>query len=44
MQFSIPYRTRIFLENGNWKILIRHPLLSTGVFILKTLEYLSFFF
>ena len=44
MQFSISYRTRIFLENGNWKILIRHPLLSTGVFILKTLEYLSFFF
>ena len=44
MQFSIPYRTRIFLENGNWKILIRHPILSIGVFILKTLEYLSFFF
>jgi cellulose synthase/poly-beta-1,6-N-acetylglucosamine synthase-like glycosyltransferase len=44
MQFSIPYRTRIFLKNGNWKILIRHPILSTGVFILKTLEYLSFFF
>src|SRR5919108_3040640 len=44
MQVSIPYRTRIFLKNGNWKILIRHPILSTGVFILKTLEYLSFFF
>jgi glycosyltransferase involved in cell wall biosynthesis len=43
MQFSISYRIRIFLANGNWKILIRHPILSTGVFILKTLEYLYFF-
>ncbi|SRR6266487_420538 len=43
MQFSISYRTRIFLANGNWKIIIRHPILSTGVFILKTLEYIYFF-
>jgi glycosyltransferase involved in cell wall biosynthesis len=43
MQFSISYRSRIFLANGNWKTLIRHPLLSTGVLILKTLEYFYFF-
>lgn len=43
MQFSISYRARIFLENGKWKILIRHPILSAGLFILKALEYLYFF-
>jgi glycosyltransferase involved in cell wall biosynthesis len=43
MQFGILYRSSIFLANGNWKILIRHPILSTGVLVLKTLEYLYFF-
>jgi glycosyltransferase involved in cell wall biosynthesis len=43
MQFSLSNRTHIFLANGNWKRLVRHPILSTGVFILKTLEYLAFF-
>jgi glycosyltransferase involved in cell wall biosynthesis len=43
MQLSISYRVHIFFANGNWKMLVRHPILSTGVFILKALEYLAFF-
>ena len=40
MQTSIIYRAEILLGEGNWKILIRHPTMSTGLFILKTLEFL----
>jgi glycosyltransferase involved in cell wall biosynthesis len=40
IQTSILYRPRLFFAKGNWKILIRHPVLSVGVFILKTLEFL----
>jgi glycosyltransferase involved in cell wall biosynthesis len=40
LQLGILYRVRIFLANGKWKILLRHPILSTGVFILKALEFL----
>jgi glycosyltransferase involved in cell wall biosynthesis len=38
IQTSIFQRIKLFIVNGNWKILMRHPLLSTGVFILKSLE------
>jgi glycosyltransferase involved in cell wall biosynthesis len=40
VQTSILYRAQLFLANGNWKILARHPILGVGVFILKTLEFL----
>jgi hypothetical protein len=39
MQLSIVYRVHIFFANGNWKILMRHPILSTGIFVLKALEF-----
>jgi glycosyltransferase involved in cell wall biosynthesis len=39
MQMSIFYRVHIFFANGNWKILMRHPILSTGIFVLKALEF-----
>jgi len=41
IQLSIINRLNIFLANGNWKILIRHPILSLGMIILKTLEFFS---
>ncbi len=41
VQLSIINRLNIFLANGNWKILIRHPILSIGMIILKTLEFFS---
>jgi glycosyltransferase involved in cell wall biosynthesis len=41
IQLSIINRLNIFLANGNWKILIRHPILSTGMIILKSLEFFS---
>lgn len=40
IQLSVLYRVHIFVANGNWKILIRHPILSMGILILKSLEYL----
>jgi glycosyltransferase involved in cell wall biosynthesis len=40
MQMSILYRVNTLLANGNWKILLRHPILSTGIFVLKTLEFI----
>jgi glycosyltransferase involved in cell wall biosynthesis len=43
IQLSIMNRLNIFLANGNWKILIRHPILSIGMLILKTLEFFSSF-
>jgi glycosyltransferase involved in cell wall biosynthesis len=40
-QMSISYRLALFLSNGKWMTLLRHPVLSTGLFLLKTLEFLS---
>jgi glycosyltransferase involved in cell wall biosynthesis len=40
-QMSILYRIQIFLVGGNWKTVIRHPILSLGVLILKSLELLA---
>jgi glycosyltransferase involved in cell wall biosynthesis len=42
LQLSIQYRLKIILGNGNWKYLVKHPLLSGGLFILKSLEFLAF--
>jgi glycosyltransferase involved in cell wall biosynthesis len=39
-QDNILRRLGIFFTNGNWKILLRHPVLSVGMLTLKTLEYL----
>lgn len=41
-QTSVLYRINIFLGKGNWKKLIRHPILTIGAFILKTLELIFF--
>ena len=42
LQTSICYRIRILLlSNGNWKRMVRHPVLGIGVFILKTLEFFA---
>jgi glycosyltransferase involved in cell wall biosynthesis len=43
LQLSVCYRLKIILGNGNWKNLIKHPVLSVGLFMLKLLEYLAFF-
>lgn len=40
MQMSILYRVDTLVGNGKWKILIRHPILSAGIFLLKTLEFI----
>jgi glycosyltransferase involved in cell wall biosynthesis len=37
-QTSISYRIKLFLSNGNWKRLFRHPILTVGVITLKGLE------
>ncbi len=37
-QTSIIYRVHIITAKGKWKLLVRHPLLTLGVFILKILE------
>lgn len=35
-QLSAPYRLLgVFVENGNWKRLIRHPLLTLGMYLLR---------
>jgi glycosyltransferase involved in cell wall biosynthesis len=41
MQLGILYRFHIFLGGGKWKTLIRHPILSAGMFVLKTLEFVA---
>jgi glycosyltransferase involved in cell wall biosynthesis len=38
-QLVVKNRIKIFLSNGNWKRLIRHPIPAFGVFVLKALEY-----
>jgi glycosyltransferase involved in cell wall biosynthesis len=40
-QMKIRSRIRIFTSNSNWKQLIRHPVLSIGLFVLKSLEFLA---
>jgi glycosyltransferase involved in cell wall biosynthesis len=40
-QMSILYRLKVFTSNGKWKLLLRHPFLSAGLFTLKTLELIS---
>lgn len=39
-QLSISSRLRIFVSNGKWKHLVRHPILTCGLFTLKGLEYI----
>ena len=41
IQTKISHRIRILLSNCNWKKLIRHPTLSIGLFLLKTLEFFA---
>ena len=38
VQASVIARVKLLLANGNWKTLIKHPLLSIGIFVLKILE------
>ncbi len=38
VQTGVVARIKVLLANHNWKTLIRHPLLSIGIFILKMLE------
>jgi glycosyltransferase involved in cell wall biosynthesis len=38
VQTGVIARIKLLLVNDNWKTLIRHPLLSIGIFILKILE------
>lgn len=40
IQTKVSYRIRIFTSNSNWKKLIQHPVLSVGLFVLKSLEFL----
>jgi glycosyltransferase involved in cell wall biosynthesis len=37
LQLGVSYRLKVFLSH--WKMLLRHPLQASGVFILKLLEY-----
>ena len=39
-QDGILNRLSIFLINGNWKVLLRHPVLSLAMLTMKTLEFL----
>lgn len=40
LQFSITYRFKLFFTNGNWRKLLLNPVLATGLFCLKGLEYI----
>jgi glycosyltransferase involved in cell wall biosynthesis len=40
-QLSVFNRFHIFLGEKKWKTLLRHPVLSSGMFILKTLEFIA---
>ena len=39
-QLGVRHRTGIYLRNKNWITLIKHPILSIGLVILKSLEFL----
>jgi len=38
-QLGVGYRTGIYIRNSNWITLMKHPILTTGLLILKGLEY-----
>lgn len=38
LQSSITYRLGLFVSNDKWKRLLRHPVLTMGLFVLKGLE------
>jgi glycosyltransferase involved in cell wall biosynthesis len=40
-QTSISYRLKVFTSDGKWKLLLRNPFLSAGLFTLKALEWVS---
>lgn len=40
-QLNASRRIKLFLSDGRWKILFRRPMLTSGLVILKTLEYIS---
>jgi glycosyltransferase involved in cell wall biosynthesis len=40
-QLRIIARAKIFVKDGNWKKLLKHPTLATGIIILKFLELLA---
>jgi hypothetical protein len=40
-QTSIYHRIRILTSNSNWKTLVRHPILTTGLLLLKSLEFFA---
>jgi len=39
-QLGVGYRTGIYLRNRNWITLMKHPILGSGLVILKSLEFL----
>jgi glycosyltransferase involved in cell wall biosynthesis len=39
-QLELSHRAGIYLRNKNWVTLIKHPILSTGLVILKSLEFI----
>ena len=41
IQMKIYHRIRIFTTNSNWKKLIRHPVLTIGILLLKSLEFFA---
>ena len=42
-QFGFYYRyVGVFIENGKWKKLLRHPILATGMFFLRFMVGLKF--
>jgi GT2 family glycosyltransferase len=38
-QLGVAHRTGIYIRNKNWITLMKHPILSTGLLILKSLEF-----
>jgi GT2 family glycosyltransferase len=38
-QLGVGHRTGIYIRNKNWITLMKHPILSTGLLILKSLEF-----
>jgi len=38
-QLGVGHRTDIYIRNKNWITLMKHPILSTGLLILKSLEF-----
>jgi len=39
LQFNEAHRIKIFVANGNWKVLIKHPGLTLGLIALKSMEF-----